>query len=285
MNKRFGIMASIGFHEHFIGTSQAGLTMFARTSFAGLLTLSLLVASITGAFTHSALAASLVFPDETDESLSPGDDLDFDDLDVDDGLDLEPTAGEAAETATYTDGKVSLDYPATWQVEVDAAGELGIANVPETPLGLVETRLYRVDAPPGPLVDANIDSFIEEGAAVSRYRSVTIDDQSALVIWLADRPGDLSAAIATFIGYGDETVFLFSRYSPDNINAEENILQLHGSFLNLAAAGTAGTVDSGVADGEAAAVAEESELSEISEDEKPVLPTEELPLQNEEIQF
>jgi len=153
------------------------------------------------------------------------------DIPVDPGVE----AQNSIEMANYSDGKVSLDYPATWQVDVSEDGAFGIVNVPETPLDLVETNLYQVEAPPGPLVNANIDSFIEEGAAVSRYRSVTIDDQSALVIWLAERPGELSSAIATFIGYGDETIFLFSRYSPDNADAEQNILRLHGSFVNLSA--------------------------------------------------
>ena len=95
------------------------------------------------------------------------------------------------------------------------------------------TQVFRVASPPGPLVDANIDSFIEEGAAVRRYSSVTIDDQSALVMWLADRPSGLGSAIATFIGYGDETIFLFSQYSPESERAEDRILQMHSYFSNL----------------------------------------------------
>ncbi|MEM9149922.1 MAG: hypothetical protein AAGB19_05660 [Cyanobacteria bacterium P01_F01_bin.3] len=162
---------------------------------------------------------------------------------------------------------------------------------------MVDTRLYQVDAPPGPLVDANIDSFIEEGAAVGRYRSVTIDGQSALVIWLVDRPGDLSSAIATFIGYGDQTIFLFSRYSPENVDAESAILDIHGSFLNLAdeagASAESLTEESPFEESPSSeeGVEEENseELSSAEEtspvDEEPILQTEELPLQNEEIQF
>ncbi|MEM9945426.1 MAG: hypothetical protein AAF810_05110 [Cyanobacteria bacterium P01_D01_bin.36] len=182
------------------------------------------------------------------------------------------------ETANYSDGKLSIDYPATWEVEVNEAGEIAIANIAQTPVDLVETTLYRVDAPPGPLVDANIDSFIAEGSAVSRYRSVTIDEQSALVMWLADRPGQLSSAIATFIGYGDETILLFSSYSPENATAEATILNLHGSFSNLA-----------LVSGSESATEDEPLEIDLSEDtttpeaEKPVLPTDELPLQNEEV--
>ena len=163
-------------------------------------------------------------------------------------IENELTERELAETANYSDGEISIDYPVSWQVSVSESGEVSIvetapdvandgAALPAPPTEpqeiLVETQVFRVAAPPGPLVDANIDSFIDEGAAVSRYTSVEIDDQDALVIWLADRPNELSSAIATFIGYGDETIFLFSRYSPDNESAENSILRLHSSFTNL----------------------------------------------------
>ena len=141
---------------------------------------------------------------------------------------------DTAETAQYSDETMSVDYPTTWQVSVIENG-VTLANVPETADGLIASQIVRIAAPPGPVVNANIDSFIEEGAAVSRYRTVEIDGRSALVMWLAQRPEPLSQAIATFIGYGDETVLLFSRYAPTNLAAEADILRLHGSFTHLAA--------------------------------------------------
>ncbi|MEL6470568.1 MAG: hypothetical protein AAFQ74_12640 [Cyanobacteria bacterium J06623_4] len=152
---------------------------------------------------------------------------------------LSPDAA-AVEMANYSDGTMSIDYPATWQVEVNDSGIVAIEAAPIAGSQQVITQVFRVDSPPGPLVDANINSFIEEGSAVSRYRSVEIDEQTALVMWLADRPDELSSAIATFIGYGDETIFLFSRYSPDiadpsAVDIEESILRLHSSFSNLVA--------------------------------------------------
>ena len=143
-------------------------------------------------------------------------------------------ADDTAETAQYSDAVMSVDYPVTWQVSVIDNGVL-ISSVPETAADLVATEIVRIAAPPGPVVNANIDSFIEEGAAVSRYRTVEIDGQSALVMWLAERPEALSQAIATFIGYEDETVLLFSRYAPTNPAAEADILRLHTSFTKLAA--------------------------------------------------
>lgn len=141
---------------------------------------------------------------------------------------------DTAETAQYSDQAMSVDYPVNWQVAVIDNG-VTISSVPEAADDLVATQIVRIAAPPGPVVNANIDSFIEEGAAVGRYRTVEIDSQSALVMWLSGRPGDLSAAIATFIGYGDETVLLFSRYAPTNSTAEADILRLHSSFTKLAA--------------------------------------------------
>ncbi|MGB7250160.1 MAG: hypothetical protein WBC73_14570 [Phormidesmis sp.] len=146
----------------------------------------------------------------------------------------EEAADAVAESANYSDDTMSIDFPATWEVEVVDDGVL-ISNVPPVDDQRVATQVVRMAAPPGPVVDANIDSFIEEGSAVGRYRKVVIDGQEALVIWLSERPDDLPAAIATFIGYGDETIFLFSRYSPTNAGAEGDILRLHTSFTNLAA--------------------------------------------------
>lgn len=161
----------------------------------------------------------------------------------------------AVETANYSDGEMSLDYPATWQVEVNQEGIVAISSTSTASAEQVLTQVFRVASPPGPLVDANIDSFIEEGAAVSRYSSVTIDEQSALVMWLADRPTGLGSAIATFIGYGNETIFLFSQYSPESDGAEDSILQMHSSFSNLA---TAEGLDDSELPAEAAPTGEES---------------------------
>lgn len=147
---------------------------------------------------------------------------------------LEPLVlpDDALPTTNYSDDGMSLDLPAAWNAEATEDG-LMIANVTTVEAELVATQVVRMAAPPGPVVDANIDSFIEEGSAVGRYQSVTIDGQDALVMWLSDRPDSLGSAIATFIGYGDETILLFSRYAPTNETAEDNILRLHTSFTNL----------------------------------------------------
>ena len=142
--------------------------------------------------------------------------------------------GVAGETTNYSDSAMSIDFPADWKVDV-SADSLMITNVTTDENNLVATQVNQIAAPPGAVVNANIDSFVKEGAAVSRYRAVTIDGQSALVIWLSDRPDTLSKAIATFIGYGNETVLLFSRYSPDNTTAEDAVLRMHISYHNLSA--------------------------------------------------
>lgn len=140
----------------------------------------------------------------------------------------------AGETTNYSDSTMSIDFPADWKADV-SADALMITNVTTDENNLVATQVNHIAASPGAVVNANIDSFVKEGASVGRYRTVTIDGQSALVIWLSDRPDTLSNAIATFIGYGNETVLLFSRYSPDNTTAEENVLRMHTSYRNLSA--------------------------------------------------
>ena len=147
--------------------------------------------------------------------------------------DAAPNDATPDDLIRYSDETMAISLPEGWMVDAIENGII-ISNVTTVPTELVATQIVSVDAPPGAVVNANIDSFIEEGAAVGRYRTVMIDGQSALVMWLSDRPDELSEAIATFIGYGNTTVLLFSRYAPDNATAEEDILQLHTSFNNLA---------------------------------------------------
>jgi hypothetical protein len=146
---------------------------------------------------------------------------------------VQPAA--AGETANYADAVMSVEYPVAWTVEVVDDTTVMIANVTTEETGLVATQVVQMAAPPGAVVNANIDSFIEEGSAVGRYRTVTIDGREALVMWLSERPDTLTQAIATFVDYGDRTVLMFSRYAPDNATAEEDILRLHTSYRSLVA--------------------------------------------------
>ncbi|MFK8182204.1 MAG: hypothetical protein AB8B99_02435 [Phormidesmis sp.] len=144
---------------------------------------------------------------------------------------VQPAA--ASDIIRYSDQTMSVSFPKEWEISEIENGVM-VSNVTTIPAELVATQIVSIDAPPGAVVNANIDSFVEEGAAVGRYRTVTIDGQSALVMWLSNRPDELSEAIATFIGYGNQTILLFSRYAPENATAEERILQMHTSFANLA---------------------------------------------------
>lgn len=141
----------------------------------------------------------------------------------------------AGETANYADAVMSVDYPVDWTVEIVDDTTVMIANVTTEETGLVATQVVQMAAPPGAVVNANIDSFVEEGSAVGRYRTVTIDGREALVMWLSERPDTLTEAIATFIDYGDKTVLIFSRYSPDNATAEEDVLRIHTSYRSAVA--------------------------------------------------
>ncbi len=130
---------------------------------------------------------------------------------------------------------MSIDYPVNWQIAVSPDGNVQILDGTQGSADEVVTEVFVVDSPPGALINANIDSFIEEGAAVGPYGQVTIDEQRAFTILLADRPQTLSRAIATFIDYEDQTVFLFSSFTPENEAVEDRLLALHGSFQKLAA--------------------------------------------------
>ena len=174
----------------------------------------------------------------------------------------EPIASESeTDTTNYTDAKLSVDYPTTWQLKKLEDGII-ISSVATAPAELVATQIVRMAAPPGAVVNANIESFTEEGSAVARYSRATIDGQDALVMWLAERPDELGSAIATFIGYENETVLLFSRYAPENTTAEADILQIHTSFTDPATANSA-TEETPSANSTEADLLEDSEIEEI----------------------
>ncbi|MGB3788970.1 MAG: hypothetical protein WA949_13245 [Phormidesmis sp.] len=173
------------------------------------------------------------------------DDLGADDIEpADSEIDSEIGSGAdfeempAAAKANYSDGELSIDYPVSWQIVTDQNGNLQILDGTKGSPDNVVTEIFVVDSPPGVLINANIDSFISEGSAVGPYGQVTIDDQRAFTIWLADRPRTLSRAIATFIGYGDQTVMLFSSFTPENEAVEGSLLELHSSFKKVTDADT-----------------------------------------------
>ena len=170
---------------------------------------------------------------------------------------VEPAA--ASDITRYSNNMMAVSLPKGWTVEEIDNGVM-VSNVTTVPSELVATQIVSIAAPPGAVVNANIDSFMEEGATVGRYRTTTIDNQSALVMWLAERPDDLSSAIATFVGYGSQTVLLFSRYAPENEIAEEKILQMHVSFANLAI--QTAEIDSPEADSPEADLSEETAVEE-----------------------
>ncbi|MEM8503109.1 MAG: hypothetical protein AAF716_08155 [Cyanobacteria bacterium P01_D01_bin.1] len=146
-------------------------------------------------------------------------------------------------TANYSDGRVSIDYPISWLISVEPDGTVQILDGTKGSADEVITEIFVIDSPPGVLINANIDSFIEEGAAVGPYGQVTIDDQQAFTIWLADRPRTLSRAIATFIGYEDQTVLLFSSFRPENEIVEDRLIDLHSSFQKVADAASGDSLD------------------------------------------
>ena len=167
-------------------------------------------------------------------ALDPADALD--DLGAADA-EMEPGSEQlpvAVPMANYSDGQLSIDYPAAWQIAVNQDGGVQIVDGTKGSPDEVVTDIFVVDSPPGVLINANIDSFISEGSVVGSYGQVKIDDQQAFTIWLSERPRTLSRAIATFIGYDDQTVFLFSSFTPENEAVEVSLLALHNSFKKIA---------------------------------------------------
>ena len=70
------------------------------------------------------------------------------------------TPANPDDLTTYSEVGLSIDFPLDWTTEV--AGEsVMIANVTTVETELVATQVVRMAAPPGAVVQANIDSFIK----------------------------------------------------------------------------------------------------------------------------
>ena len=183
-------------------------------------------------------------PGSADELLSPlpaedsgsTDQGSTDELEMPAGEFLEEANSPVAPTTNYSDERISVDYPVSWQIVAGQDNSVQILDGTQGSADEVVTEIFVIDSPPGVLINANIDSFITEGSVVGPYGQVMIDDQQAFTIWLAERPMALSRAIATFIGYDDQTVLLFSSFTPENEAVEERLLELHSSFKKVAEA-------------------------------------------------
>ena len=144
--------------------------------------------------------------------------------------------GQAESWATHIESDLySFQHPTDTVIESVGEGTVEIMPVATVAANReIHTKIALFRENPGNVVNQHLDEFKEDSVLVRRYRVMMVDDQSSLRMWLGDQPGDLSFAIATFVGYGDDaTVVLISRYAESNPEAEAVIHELHGSLQAL----------------------------------------------------
>jgi hypothetical protein len=149
-----------------------------------------------------------------------------------------PLSETVAALTRYTGSTVfTIEYPQAWQVKRLTETEIELDSVPvATPALMSEiyTQVQLLSENPDAVVNRSIDQFIADRSQVRLYRIVSVDGQAGFRIWMTGRAGDLTHAIATFVGYGDQqTALIFSQYAVDDAETEALILQVHDSFKNI----------------------------------------------------
>lgn len=95
----------------------------------------------------------------------------------------------------------------------------------------IKTAVVRVEENPDTFVSRELASIIDNGYQVRRYRTVTVNNQTALRLWIGDLPLDYPRQMITFIGYGQYgTAMIVTYYDTPTADAEPMIEQVHNSF-------------------------------------------------------
>lgn len=152
-----------------------------------------------------------------------------------------PATTPASEMETYTYGDLfSIQFPQEWQVS-QASESLPVVITNFSPETIerpsqpedIRTEVTWVDKPPAEVVSQALQEIKSKGYTVADYGTVTIDETTALQLWLKDLPEQSSNAVTTYIGYDTGTAIVSSRYGAVTPEVQQLLMTLHQSFTRL----------------------------------------------------
>ncbi|HEY9880182.1 MAG TPA: hypothetical protein V6D29_17130 [Leptolyngbyaceae cyanobacterium] len=149
-----------------------------------------------------------------------------------------PTVDPAVDLQTYTYGDLfSIQFPQGWQVS--PAGEslpVVITNFSPETLDRpgqpedIRTEVTWVDRPPAEVVAQALQEVRSKGYTMADYGALTIDETTALQLWMTDLPEAPSNAVTTYIGYENGTAIVSSRFGAATPEVQQLLMTLHRSF-------------------------------------------------------
>lgn len=157
---------------------------------------------------------------------------------TEDGAEAPPISLEQVSVAN----QFTLQLPPDWTMTAATNDQpITITNYPQDQAsdapqpGDLQTQIYILPMPPDQVIPNVLAEFKARNYSVTNFRPLPIDGATALRLFVVDTPETFPNAMYTYIGYGNETAVIVSRYveiPPATVGLLEAV---HGSFSRLTA--------------------------------------------------
>ena len=128
----------------------------------------------------------------------------------------------------------TIGLPANWQISQQSQAPQVTALAPAGDPAPMRTEITWHDLPPAEVVPPALEQIQTQGYQVVNYDAITINDTTALQIWLNNLPEDLPNALISYIGYPNQTAVIVTYYNNgQSTGAEDLISSIHQSFQRL----------------------------------------------------
>jgi len=143
-----------------------------------------------------------------------------------------PLVAASLQSYGYND-LFTIGLPANWRVSQQSQAPQVTAQAPAGGAIPMRTEITWHDRPPAEVVPPDLEQIETQGYEVANYDAITINDTTALQIWLTNLPEDLPNALISYIGYPNQTAVIVTYYNGQSTAAEDLISSIHQSFQRL----------------------------------------------------
>ena len=127
----------------------------------------------------------------------------------------------------------TIEFPTDWQVSQQTQAPQVTALTTPTATPAMRTEITWHERPPAEVVPPALQAIEANGYNVASYDAVSIDNTTALRIWLTNLPEDLPNALMSYIGYPSHTAVIVTYYNGQSTDVDNLISSIHQSFQRL----------------------------------------------------
>ena len=143
-----------------------------------------------------------------------------------------PLAAASLQPYGYND-LFTIGLPANWQINQQSQAPQVTALAPAVGPAPMRTEITWHDRPPAEVVPPALEQIETQGYQVANYDAITINNTTALQIWLTNLPEDLPNALISYIGYPNQTAVIVTYYNGQSTDAKDLSSSIHQSFQRL----------------------------------------------------